>query len=755
MSSTDHSIEQTFERVRRFRVWIFLGTFLAMLGALAVSLTTSRYSANATLLVKRADTNVLQALSGPSASYGFGLGMRDSYLEKFLVYMNSKNFFDAAAADIYQDAEFSKIRKSLMRPRFASLKEQLNKVWPGLTNYRGGIQSVDDLSRAIAASARIGRGESNTIYISVTAIDRNTAAILANAVADAAVKNTIKAELKEIDEAKAYVLSKVDEIGLRLDQVRAEMTELGSRKGPRLTPMTSASFGPVSASSSERLEGEIQQTKLKIEANRKAIDRLVVKAKARRNGLTSQEAGDASGLARSLSKQVSALKARRSALIAQGMSPTSRAVQDVDQELTETIQQLKDLPEDSVLGDDSDDVPAEEMIRTLEIENDALADYLASAKKMLKEAMADQGPNTERQQRYTTLVKRTEVEHLLRAELSKQLFALDVQRISLRNKISILETANGIDTTRSPPVTSLAFLGAVIGAVLATFLCLAIERHDPTVLGRRDLEVFNLKDLGAIPAVGLRRGLRIPSLGNLYGPTAFNSPTEYSLFWMGMKYIRTRLLRIMSTLGSGSKVISVHSAMPAEGKTIVAFSLAEVLASTGGRVIFLDADVLGSRIREVLDADPRKGFVAVLAGEVTIDQAILKSVKKGLDLLPAGIRSIESTDLLVSRFNAVLEELKARYDYVVVDTPPANLVPDSAIIAATSDLVTFVVACNQTKLREVDEAVRNLEQATSKPLHLLLNRVRKMQSNKQRYNVAYSMAAAEARLPEPPKKQAS
>ena len=116
------------------------------------------------------------------------------------------------------------------------------------------------------------------------------------------------------------------------------------------------------------------------------------------------------------------------------------------------------------------------------------------------------------------------------------------------------------------------------------------------------------------------------------------------------------------------------------------------------------------------------GLSTTLLGLHDIDKALLKNVSAGLDFMPAGPFHHSATELIQSKaFSAFIQSLKDRYEYVIIDTPPTLLVPDSLSIASQVDRVVVVGRCNSTRVADFESTIRNLVEASGKRVHVVLN----------------------------------
>jgi capsular exopolysaccharide synthesis family protein len=163
------------------------------------------------------------------------------------------------------------------------------------------------------------------------------------------------------------------------------------------------------------------------------------------------------------------------------------------------------------------------------------------------------------------------------------------------------------------------------------------------------------------------------------------------------------------------KAIQVTSSVPEEGKTTLAIALARVLAASGKRVILVEGDLRRSSIGKKLDLrEKHKGLSdLVVAGHAELSEFLLRDERGGVDFMPAGTaRYANATDIFSSqRMQQIVDDLKARYDLVIIDTPPVMAVADARIIGRVVDKTVFVVRWDKTPRKVARAAVEQLHRA--------------------------------------------
>jgi capsular exopolysaccharide synthesis family protein len=158
------------------------------------------------------------------------------------------------------------------------------------------------------------------------------------------------------------------------------------------------------------------------------------------------------------------------------------------------------------------------------------------------------------------------------------------------------------------------------------------------------------------------------------------------------------------------KTVMVTSAMAGEGKTLTALNLALTLSeSYGRRVAFIDADLRCSRVHELLNVVRVRGLSEALqdGGQV---HARLLAISPRLSVLLAGCSNLDPSGALTSpRMAQVLAEAAAGFDWVIVDTPPVVLLPDTNLLARMVDGAIVVIRAGKTAYDVVERAIQTLD----------------------------------------------
>ena len=154
--------------------------------------------------------------------------------------------------------------------------------------------------------------------------------------------------------------------------------------------------------------------------------------------------------------------------------------------------------------------------------------------------------------------------------------------------------------------------------------------------------------------------------------------------------IRTNMAFLDSE--KGKKIISITSTISGEGKTFVAINLSGIIAYSNARVIVIDCDMRKPKIHVGFEAQNNKGMSTLLTNQDSLDDCIQQSKMPNLHFITAGPPPPNPAELLISpAMDELVEELMRRYDYVVIDNPPAGIVSDSIVNMKRAHFPIYIV----------------------------------------------------------------
>ena len=179
------------------------------------------------------------------------------------------------------------------------------------------------------------------------------------------------------------------------------------------------------------------------------------------------------------------------------------------------------------------------------------------------------------------------------------------------------------------------------------------------------------------------------------------------------KTLRTNLMYILNTMGEDGKVIGVTSSNRAEGKSTTAINLSYVLAQAGLKVVTVDCDLRLPTVAKKLRMSSRGGFVDVFNGKTTINEACKPSgLIDNWSIITSGSNTNIPSEIVGSdKSNDIFNDLRDKFDIVIVDLPPVNEVTDSMAICPYLDGIVFIVRQRKTLKLDFNLALGQLQLA--------------------------------------------
>ena len=183
--------------------------------------------------------------------------------------------------------------------------------------------------------------------------------------------------------------------------------------------------------------------------------------------------------------------------------------------------------------------------------------------------------------------------------------------------------------------------------------------------------------------------------------------------------IRTKL--IFTGKGEKCPVFAVTSSLTADGKTTTAVSLAVSFSMAEQRVLLIDADMRRPSVHRYFNTECRGGLSEILAG-LSSEITLRATRYERLSILTAGQVPPNPAELLGSKqMDRLLEYVRKYFDYVIIDTPPVNIVTDATVFAEKITGYVLVVQSGKNHLREVSDAIGQLREMNGSIAGLILN----------------------------------
>ncbi len=173
----------------------------------------------------------------------------------------------------------------------------------------------------------------------------------------------------------------------------------------------------------------------------------------------------------------------------------------------------------------------------------------------------------------------------------------------------------------------------------------------------------------------------------------------------------------------GGVVIMTTSAYPEDGKTTVTANLALMFAQSNAKVILIDADIRKGRVAKYFKRKSYPGLSDYLSGQNTLAQVVHHShINENLSYITCGTHSPKPYELLESdEMKSLLSELRSKYDYVIIDTPPVLILSDALAVAPETDGVVLVCRHLVSYISDIERALGTLNFAKANVLGVVVN----------------------------------
>lgn len=239
--------------------------------------------------------------------------------------------------------------------------------------------------------------------------------------------------------------------------------------------------------------------------------------------------------------------------------------------------------------------------------------------------------------------------------------------------------------------------GLALGVVLGVALAVLRDMLDNTIKRRE-----NLEDIAGAGVVG-----NIPLDKERRRRPAISFDNDNSVIAEAFRKLRTNLQFL--AVDNPPRIIVITSSVPHEGKSTTAINLALALAEAEHRVVVVDGDLRRPTLHKYLDLVGAVGFSTVLSGRADLEEALQQTKFPGLTALTSGAIPPNPSELLGSQAaRKLLNELRAQFDYVIVDSTPLLAVTDAAILATGADGVLIMARFGQTTRDQLTHAVGSL-----------------------------------------------
>ncbi|MFR9652000.1 MAG: polysaccharide biosynthesis tyrosine autokinase [Rikenellaceae bacterium] len=302
----------------------------------------------------------------------------------------------------------------------------------------------------------------------------------------------------------------------------------------------------------------------------------------------------------------------------------------------------------------------------------------------------------------------------------------------------VLSYAAGSSAPVAPQKNVILLFGFAIGMILPILYIILSSALDTVIRTKRDLEGVNIPLVGAIPMSGgadsdtsilgrlkrlfVHKGKKDESSKD---QAVVNSGRDIAS--EAFSVLRTNLDFMIDKSDDGAHIIQLISLLPGSGKTYISANLAMSMALKDAKVLVIDCDIRKATLSKRAGS-PKVGLSSLLSGKIdSIDDIIIhNSLGPNLDIIPVGVVPPNPSELLLkSRFEQMITHLRSRYDYIFIDCPPVEIVPDAAIIGKYCDMSIFVIFSGRLDKRVLPDIELLAKSGKYKRMTLLINAVKR------------------------------
>ena len=298
------------------------------------------------------------------------------------------------------------------------------------------------------------------------------------------------------------------------------------------------------------------------------------------------------------------------------------------------------------------------------------------------------------------------------------------ERVSLTaptEPITIQEEPKAGEKPVSPKVTLNLVLGAIVGLVFGIAIAFFLEYIDTSVKSLEDVERFlQVPVLAVIPK----------DVGVLHKQSGMSPDAE------AYRILRTNIE--FNRKNPEDNSITVVSGGAGEGKSTTLVNLAYVCAQGGYTTLMIDADLRRPRLHTFFDINNSVGLTNYLTTDLMLEDVILQTPVDNLYFMPSGVLPADAAGILNSRrMSELVQEVKQRFDLVLIDSPPILGVSDASVLASEVDLTMIVVQHRKLPRNMLIRVKQAVENVGGQVIGVVLNNVDVRSDNQYQYYTSY------------------
>jgi capsular exopolysaccharide synthesis family protein len=697
---------QYLQTVKRY-FWRIAGLaiFLTLLVTLIVLSLTPMYTAKVSLLIESEQANVLSI----EEVYGID-SSRKEYFETQYEILRSRQIAERVVERMQlQDNPF--FNKDLFDENKGALdsivdgvKQSIKAALPFLPQEPLVTLTEEELQASRKSFATTLLVESTSVapvkntqvvQVSIETPSARLSADIANTVADVYIESYLDAKLEMTEKATAWLNTSLQGLRTKLDEAEAKLSDFYEQE--QLVDID----GVVGLASEElqQLSDQLLEAQVALQRNQAIYEQV------NRQGLSVNELASVPEVLNHPSIQ----SVKREEVIAQSKVSELREIYGpkhpvmiaANAELNSILSSLRQQVANLVSGITNEYRSTEAKVRALQRDVERAKSEFRKLSNL---------ENTRR-----TLQRDVDI--------NQQMYDSFFTRLKETDQLGGFESANArvLDAAK-PPISPSKPRKALIIAVafvvsggLGVFLALFLEALNSGIRSTDDVErKLSQRMLGLIPWQPHKKKEDL-ALRHFFDP-------NHHIFSEAVRTLRTSLQLL--NIDKPSQTILVTSSVPKEGKSTVSVNLSFALGQLS-KVLLIDTDLRKPSIGKLFALPGfQPGLANVISGSHHIDECIVADQQSNVDVLSAGTLPPNPQELLASKkFSDLMQALRGRYDYIVVDSAPTQAVSDAIVVSKQCDSLVYVVKADSTSAKMINNGLSRFIEIGHRIDGVVLNQV--------------------------------
>lgn len=527
--------------------------------------------------------------------------------------------------------------------------------------------------------------ESAALYFSCVATSPAKAADILNALVDEYNKLTIESKNAVLDKALEFIGQRVDVVGEELAQVDAKLEALQRNERTVNPQLEAGNFLTQNAAQEQKIvELEIQLRLTKdvravIDQSTNGNFQLLPMNVGINNAVLNSQISKYDELLmryqllKASSSEKSPIVLDRAAELQALLDNISMTSADVQRQLELSIKEQRSLT-------------AKNMDRVSDATSTAFALTSIQREQVVKSEL------------YNYLLQKTEENAIMKS--------------MTESNIRLIDSAYGSPNPVAPGKTKILFVGFLLGLIIPFGFYYLKDMLYTKVRGRSDVtNVVKAPIVGEIPSKPKK----------LQNQTVFVEAGSNNQISEAFRNMRANLSFL--SVDHKVQVIGMASSMASEGKSFVSLNLALAFAISNKRVLMIDCDLRKMATTRNFKMRGKKGLSEYLAGaETDVLDLIQETEYENLFILPGGVIPPNPAELLMSEhFDQAIAELRTKFDFIIIDTPPVDIVADTSIANRVVDATLFVIRVGKVDRRQLATIQEIYQNSRLKNMAIVIN----------------------------------